>query len=156
MKIAIFGAGAIGGLVGVKLAMVGADVTFIARGPHLAAMQANGVTLKTGGETIVVHPRRVASAAEAGRQDYVLVTLKAHSLPGGAVEADRQAADGRPDSTLVTGGVNGVPYWYFSMAWTARGATGRSMSVDPGRCLVAVALPPSLGPWAVSSIRRRK
>ena len=63
MKIAIFGAGAIGGFLGVKLPPAGADVTFIARGPHLAAMQANGVTLISGGETITVHPRCVADAA---------------------------------------------------------------------------------------------
>jgi 2-dehydropantoate 2-reductase len=136
MKVAIFGAGAIGGLVGVKLAQAGADVTFIARGPHLAAMQANGVTLKTGGETIVVHPRCVASGQEAGRQDYVLVTLKAHSLPGAAPQI-AELMDG--DTTLVTA-VNGVPYWYFY------GQDGpyrdrRVESVDPGGKLWDV-LPP--------------
>lgn len=109
MKVAIFGAGAIGGMMGVKLAQAGADVTFIARGPHLAAMQANGVTMHSGGETIVVHPRCVASAAEAGAQDYVIVTLKAHSLPAAA--ADIASMMG-PHSALITG-VNGVPYWYF-------------------------------------------
>ena len=137
MKIAIFGAGAIGGLVGVKLAQAGADVTFIARGPHLAAMQANGVTLKTGGDTIVVHPRCVASAAEAGRQDYVLVTLKAHSLPGAAPEIAKLMD---ADSTLVTG-VNGVPYWYFyglDSPWRDRPVE----SVDPGGVLWT-SLPPS-------------
>ena len=137
MKIAIFGAGAIGGFVGVKLAMVGADVTIIARGPHLAAMQANGVTLKTAGETIVVHPRCVASAAEAGRQDYVLVTLKAHSLPGAAPEIAKLMD---ADSTLVTG-VNGVPYWYFyglDSPWRDRPVE----NVDPGGVLWGL-LPPS-------------
>ena len=109
MKIAIFGAGAIGGVLGVKLAQAGADVTFIARGPHLAAMQANGVTLRSGGETIVVHPRCVASAAEAGIQDYVVVTLKAHALPAAAPQIASMMG---PDSALVTG-INGVPYWYF-------------------------------------------
>ena len=109
MKIAIFGAGAIGGFLGVKLAQAGADVTFIARGPHLAAMQANGVTLRSGGETIVVHPRCVASAAEAGIQDYVVVTLKAHALPAAAPQIASMMG---PDSALVTG-INGVPYWYF-------------------------------------------
>jgi len=127
MKIAIFGAGAIGGLVGVKLAQVGADVTFIARGPHLAAMQAQGVTLKTGGETITVHPRCVEHAEEAGRQDYVLVTLKAHSLPSAAPEIAK-LMDG--NTTLVTG-INGVPYWYFygiDSPWRDRAVE----SVDPG------------------------
>ena len=69
MRIAIFGAGAIGGFLGVKLAASGADVTFIARGPHLAAMQANGVTLESGGKTITVRPRCLADTGEAGVQE---------------------------------------------------------------------------------------
>jgi 2-dehydropantoate 2-reductase len=109
MKVAIFGAGAIGGFMGVKLAQAGADVTFIARGPHLAAMQANGVTLQSGGETITVRPRCVGSAAEAGLQDYVVVTLKAHGLPSAAEQIATMMG---PDSALVTG-INGIPYWYF-------------------------------------------
>jgi 2-dehydropantoate 2-reductase len=127
LKIAIFGAGAIGGLVGVKLAAAGADVTFIARGEHLAAMRANGVTLKTGEETVTVHPRCVESGEAAGRQDYVLVTLKAHSLPGAAPQI---AASMAPDTTLVMA-VNGVPYWYFhglDGPWRDRPIE----SVDPG------------------------
>src|SRR6185312_4926796 len=100
MKVAIFGAGAIGGFMGVKLAQAGVDVTFIARGPHLAAMQANGVTLRSGGESVTVHPRCVASAAEAGVQDYVVVTLKAHSLTVAAPEIARMMG---PESALVTG-----------------------------------------------------
>ncbi len=137
MKIAIFGAGAIGGLLGVKLAVAGADVTFIARGPHLAAMQANGVTLKSGEETIVVRPRCIADAAEAGVQDYVVVTLKAHSLPAAAPDIAKMMG---PESALVTG-INGVPYWYFyglEGPWRDR----RVESVDPGGKLWDV-LPPS-------------
>lgn len=109
MKVAIFGAGAIGGFLGVKLAQAGADVTFIARGPHLAAMQASGVRLRSEGETVTVRPRCVGSAAEAGIHDYVVVTLKAHGLPGAA---DQIATMMGPDSALVTG-INGIPYWYF-------------------------------------------
>ncbi|MFO1028005.1 MAG: 2-dehydropantoate 2-reductase [Acetobacteraceae bacterium] len=127
MKIAIFGAGAIGGFMGVKLAEVGADVTFIARGPHLAAMQANGVELRSGGETITVRPRCVGSAAEAGIQDYVVVTLKAHGLPGAAEQIATMMG---PDSALVTG-INGVPYWYFyGLDSPYRDRVVRS--VDPG------------------------
>jgi 2-dehydropantoate 2-reductase len=109
MRIAIFGAGAIGGYLGVKLHQAGAAVTFIARGPHLAAMQANGVTLKSGGETVTVRPRCTGDAAEAGPQDYVVVTLKAHGLPPAAAQIARLMG---PETALVTG-VNGVPYWYF-------------------------------------------
>lgn len=133
MKIAIFGAGAIGGMIGVKLAQAGADVTFIARGPHLAAMQANGVTMHTGAETITVHPRCVASAAEAGLQDYVIVTLKAHSLPAAAPDIATMMG---PHSALVTG-VNGVPYWYFHGLEGPN--TGRHVeSVDPGGQLLKI------------------
>ena len=137
MKIAIFGAGAIGGFLGAKLAAAGAEVTVIARGPHLAAMQANGVTLRTAEGETVVHPRCVGSAAEAGIQDYVFVTLKAHSLPAAAPDIARMMG---PDSALVTG-INGVPYWYFY------GLDGpyrdrRVENVDPGGKLWDV-LPPA-------------
>jgi 2-dehydropantoate 2-reductase len=137
VKVAIFGAGAIGGLLGVKLAQAGVDVTFIARGPHLAAMQANGVTLRSGGGTIVVRPRCVANPADAGEQDYVVVTLKAHALPNAAPQIAKLMG---AHSTLVTG-INGVPYWYFY------GVDGPQRdrwveSVDPGGALWAV-LPPA-------------
>jgi 2-dehydropantoate 2-reductase len=72
-------------------------------------MQANGVTLRSGGESITVHPRCMASAEEAGVHDYVVVTLKAHSLPAAAPSV---AAMMGPDSAVVTG-INGIPYWYF-------------------------------------------
>ena len=130
MKIAVFGAGAIGGLLGVKLHQAGADVTFIARGPHLAAMQADGVTLLSEGETQTVRPRCIADPGEAGVQDYVFVTLKAHSLPGAAAQIATLMG---PDTTLVTG-INGVPYWYFyglDSPWRDR----RIESVDPGGLL---------------------
>jgi 2-dehydropantoate 2-reductase len=85
MRICIFGAGAIGGLMAAKLALKGeAEVTVIARGPHLAAMQADGLRLVSEGQEVVARPRCVASAEEAGPQDYVVVTLKAHSLAGAA------------------------------------------------------------------------
>ena len=137
MKVAIFGAGAIGGMMGVKLAQAGADVTFIARGAHLAAMQANGVVMHSGGETITVHPRCVGSAAEAGRQDYVIVTLKAHSLPAAAADI-ASMMDG--DSALITA-VNGVPYWYFH-GLEGPFAERRVESVDPGGVIWST-IPPS-------------
>ena len=137
MKVAIFGAGAIGGLMGVKLAQAGADVTFIARGPHLAAMQANGVTLVSGEARTVVHPRCLADPAEAGVQDFVVVTLKAHGLPGASPQIARMMG---PDSALVTG-INGVPYWYF-YGLDGPHRDRRVDSVDPGGRLWDV-LPPA-------------
>ena len=128
MKLCVYGAGAIGGLLGARLAQKGeVDVTFIARGPHLAAMQADGVTLISGGEKIVVRPRCVATAEEAGPQDYVLVTLKAHSLP----EAAPRMQPLLGPETAVVSAVNGVPWWYFYKLpgpWEDR----RVQSVDPG------------------------
>jgi 2-dehydropantoate 2-reductase len=138
MKICIFGAGAIGGLMGAKLAAKGdVDVTFIARGPHLAAMRDNGVKLISEGEERIVHPRCVESAAEAGPQDYVLVTLKAHSLPSAAKQMQPLLG---PDTAIVSA-VNGIPWWYFHGLGGAY--EGRIVqSVDPDG-QVSDLLPPS-------------
>ena len=109
MKVGIFGAGAIGGLLGARLAQSGIDVTFIARGPHLAAMQARGVELRDQTGSRMVRVRCLQNAADAGPQDYVIVALKAHSLPAAAESIAAMMGD---NSTLVTA-INGVPYWYF-------------------------------------------
>ena len=109
MRICIFGAGAIGGFMGAELALSGADVTLIARGPHLAAMKANGLKLIKGGEEKIAKVRCFETAAEAGPQDYVVITLKAHSVPG-VVPALKPLLS--PDTSIVWG-VNGVPWWYF-------------------------------------------
>jgi len=82
MKICVFGAGAIGGYMGVKLAQAGADVSLVARGPHLAAMQDKGLTLiEEDGAPQNVKVRASDNPADLGPQDYVIVTLKAHSVP---------------------------------------------------------------------------
>ncbi len=109
MKICIYGAGAIGAWLGVELSLAGEDVTLIARGPHLKAMQKNGVKLLIEGEEKIAHPKCVEDPAEAGPQDYVIITLKAHSLPG---IADKLGPLLGPDTAVVTG-VNGIPWWYF-------------------------------------------
>ena len=128
MKLCVYGAGAIGGLLGAKLAKKGdVEVTFIARGPHLAAMQSDGVTLVSEGERSTVRPRCVATAEEAGPQDYVVVTLKAHSLPDAAPRMQPLLG---PETAIVSA-VNGIPWWYFYKLpgpWEDR----RVESVDPG------------------------
>jgi 2-dehydropantoate 2-reductase len=137
MRIGIFGAGAIGGLLAARLTQAGAEVTVVARGPHLAAMQAHGLRLISGGETITTHPRCAADAEAAGEQDFVVVTLKAHALPGAAPAIARML--GR-EGTLVTG-VNGIPYWYFyGVDGPLRDRTLES--VDPGGVLWRT-LPPA-------------
>jgi 2-polyprenyl-6-methoxyphenol hydroxylase-like FAD-dependent oxidoreductase len=74
MKICIYGAGAIGGLLGAKLALSGQDVTLIARGPHLAAMKEKGLRLRIDGQELTAHPKVTDDPAKAGPQDYVIVT----------------------------------------------------------------------------------
>ena len=138
MKICIFGAGAIGGLMAAKLALKGdAEVTVIARGPHLAAMQSHGLRLVSEGQEVVTRPRCVASAAEAGPQDYVVVTLKAHSLPAAAEQMQPLLGP----ETAVVSAVNGVPWWYFHGIEGAH-AGRRVESVDPGG-IVTRLLPPA-------------
>jgi 2-dehydropantoate 2-reductase len=127
MKLCIFGAGAIGGLMAARLAAKGeVDVTVIARGPHLAAMQENGLRLISEGQETVVRPRCVASAEEAGPQAYVVVTLKAHSLPAAA----RQMRPLLGPETAVVSAVNGIPWWYF-YALPGPYQDRRVASVDP-------------------------
>ena len=81
MKICIFGAGAIGGYLGAKLAQAGAGVSLVARGPHLAAMKANGLRVIEAGGEFTVPVTASENPADLGPQDYVIVTLKAHSVP---------------------------------------------------------------------------
>jgi 2-dehydropantoate 2-reductase len=128
MKICIFGAGAIGGYMAVKLVQAGADVSLVARGPHLAAMRDNGLTLiEEDGQETTVAVRASDDPAELGVQDYVIVTLKAHSVP--PVVARMQPLIG-PNTTIVSG-VNGVPWWYFHGLEGPYQGT-RLASVDPG------------------------
>jgi 2-dehydropantoate 2-reductase len=137
VKLCVFGAGAIGGLMAAKLAAKGdAEVTVIARGPHLEAMQAKGLTLRSEGGESVVKVRAVASAAEAGPQDYIVVTLKAHSLPSAA----KQMQPLLGPETAVVSAVNGIPWWYFhQLPGPFQGR--RVESVDPGG-VVSELLPP--------------
>jgi 2-dehydropantoate 2-reductase len=127
VKICVFGAGAIGGYMGAKLAQAGADVSLVARGPHLAAMRENGLTLIEGGERTNMQVAVSDDPAELGPQDYVIVTLKAHSVP--PVVSRMQPLIG-PGTTIVSG-VNGVPWWYFHGIGGDLEGT-RLGSVDPG------------------------
>ena len=127
MKVCIFGAGAIGGYMGVKLAKAGADVSLVARGPHLAAMQEKGLTLIEEGETTTVPVTASDDPAALGVQDYVIVTLKAHSVPP---VVSKMAPLIGPNTTIVSG-VNGVPWWYFHKLEGPHEGT-RLQSVDPG------------------------
>jgi 2-dehydropantoate 2-reductase len=111
MKIAIIGAGAIGGYVGVKLALAGEDVTFVARGANLAAIRANGMKLVMP-DSSELHAKNVRATQDysaAGPQDLVILAMKAHQVE--AVADDVPKLFG-PQTSVVTM-QNGIPYWYF-------------------------------------------
>lgn len=134
MRITIVGAGAIGGYLGTRLALAGESVTFIARNRNLEAINANGFRLlmPDGTEQHTRALRAVRDPAEAGEQDAVLLTTKAHQvrelLPG------LRALLG-PQTTVVTM-INGVPWWYFQRLGGAY--DGRTLaSVDPDGALAA-------------------
>lgn len=127
MKICIYGAGAIGGYLGVQLHQSGADVSLIARGPHLAAMKANGLKLLTGGEEHVVQPRCTDNPSELGPQDFVIICLKAHSIPG-VIDSMKPLLGSH---TRIVTAVNGIPYWYFYKHGGAYEGTLLE-SIDPG------------------------
>ncbi len=127
-RICVFGAGAIGGYVGARLALKGeADVSLVARGAHLAAMTSNGLTLKQGGETQVVRPRVTDDPRQLGPQDFIILTLKAHGLAG--VIDQMMPLIGRDTAILFA--QNGIPWWYFHGIGGPLEGT-RLESVDPG------------------------
>jgi 2-dehydropantoate 2-reductase len=127
MKICIYGAGAIGGYLGVQLAQAGADVSLVARGAHLAAMRENGLKLLIGDEERVVRPQCTDDPAALGVQDYVIICLKAHSITG-VIEQMKPLLGSH---TRIVTAVNGIPYWYFYKHGNRhQGSTLES--IDPG------------------------
>ncbi|MFQ5775813.1 MAG: 2-dehydropantoate 2-reductase [Kiloniellaceae bacterium] len=111
MRICVVGAGAIGGLLGVKLSLSGNEVTLIDQGAHLEAMRKNGLKLimADGTEHVAKEARASARFEEAGPQDLVIVALKAHYI--GSVAPQMPALFG-PDTMVMTV-QNGLPWWYF-------------------------------------------
>lgn len=127
MKICIYGAGAIGGYLAAGLSEVeGVELSVVARGPHLAAIKANGLKLVSGEQTKVCHPRATSDPAEFGPQDYVIVCLKAHQAWQAAGQMEPLLG---PDTAVVTG-QNGVPWWY-TYGLGDRFGDLRIRSVDP-------------------------
>ena len=134
MKIAVVGAGAIGGYLGARLSLAGEDVTFIARNRNLAAINAHGfrLILEDGSQQDARAVRAVQDMADAGPQDVVLLTLKAHQLRDVLPQLRTLF---RPDTVVVTM-INGVPWWYFHKL--AGPFEGRSVaSVDPDGLIAA-------------------
>lgn len=136
-SICVFGAGAIGGLIAAKLEEAGTPVTVVARGPHGEALRGNGLRLVSGGRETVTRPRVADDPKQIGPQDYLVLTLKAHSL----LPAKEQLAPLIGPNTTIVAAVNGVPWWYtYKIGGEFDGR--RIESVDPGGMLTA-ALPPS-------------
>jgi 2-dehydropantoate 2-reductase len=134
MKIAIIGAGAIGGYVGVRLALAAEAVTFIVRGANLEAIRANGMKLvmADGCEHVARNVTATNDYAAAGEQDIVILAMKAHQVE--AVADDLPLLFG-PETVVVTM-QNGIPFWYF---YKQGGALAGSVvrSVDPNGVLAA-------------------
>lgn len=128
MKTAVIGAGAIGGLVGARLALAGEDVTFIVRGDNLKAIRANGITLiePDGRRRIAKAVRATDDYTEAGVQDVIILALKAHQVETVADHVPKLFGPG----TVVVTMQNGIPYWYFHEHGGALAGTNLK-SVDP-------------------------
>jgi 2-dehydropantoate 2-reductase len=133
MRVCVVGAGSIGGLIGVHLARRGHEVTLIVRGANLAAVRANGMTVidEDGSE----HTERLAVTdriADAGKQDLVILGMKAHQVA--AVVPELPAL--YDDDTMVMTAQNGIPWWYFQKHGGP--FDGRHLqSVDPGGVIAA-------------------
>ena len=126
MKICIYGAGAIGGYLGVMLKLAGADVSLIARGAHLEAIRKNGLKLLIGGEEKLARMPAASDPAELGPQDYVIVALKSHQ----AWEVAEQMKPLFGPHTAVVTAQNGIPWWYFH-GFEGQYANLQLQSVDP-------------------------
>jgi len=110
MKVCVVGAGAIGGLLAVKLAFAGNTVSVIDRGPHLAAIKNKGLHLHwQDGSTWKGNVKAVEHSADAGEQDLVVLAVKAYDLESVAADIDHLLGD----ETIVVTVQNGIPWWYF-------------------------------------------
>ena len=109
MKICIYGAGGIGGYLAGKLHQAGAEVSLVARGPHLSAIQENGLAVISEGDRHVFDLPATDDPGSLGPQDYVIVTLKAPSVLGALQGIGTLLG---PETAVVTA-QNGIPWWYF-------------------------------------------
>jgi len=147
MKISVVGAGAIGGYMGVKIAEQGHRVSLVARGPHLAAIQKNGLTLRQDGrETCIRDVFASSDITECKTQDIVLLTLKSHQIT--PIIDDLSTLFG-PDTVMITL-QNGIPWWYFQrnggefqnrIVETVDPGGVLANSIDPKRIIGCIAYP---------------
>ncbi|MCW2239827.1 ketopantoate reductase family protein [Azospirillum canadense] len=152
MKVCVYGAGAVGGHIAGRLMRAGADVSVIARGPHLAAIKDHGLLIEAKDGDFHGRPKASDDARDIGEQDVVIVSVKAPSLP--------QIADGlRPllgVDTRVVFAMNGIPWWYFHAHGGALDGT-RLARIDPDdRIWTAVAPERVVGAIAYTACTVRK
>jgi 2-dehydropantoate 2-reductase len=130
MRIGIFGAGAVGGYLAGYLSRGGAEISVVARGAHLAAIRASGLTVETPNDTLTARVAASDEPADLGQQDMVLVAVKAPALPD--VAATIAPLLGR--DTAVAFVMNGIPWWYFHAHGGARDGH-RLPALDPDGAL---------------------
>jgi 2-dehydropantoate 2-reductase len=136
MRFLIAGAGAIGAYIGARMAQAGFEVTLFARGPHLRAMQAHGVLVKSGEGDFVARPTIASSLEEVGPVDVVFLGVKAHALPQIAPQLKKVLG---PETTVVST-QNGIPWWYFQ-GFGGEYEGLRLERVDPGGVISAAIEP---------------
>ena len=137
MRICIFGAGAVGGHLAARFAAAGHEVSVLARGAHLEAMNARGIELRSGDEVVQAKVRGSDRASALGRQDIVFTTLKANLLP---LLAENAAPLLGPD-TPVAFVQNGIPWWYAQGLGKERPAPPDLSRLDPGGALARAIVP---------------
>ena len=137
MKICVYGAGVIGGILASAIQRAGHDVSVIARGKHLEAIQQTGLTVRAPGRVEVTRPRAVADPGELSAQDLVIVATKTPSLPDVAARIGPLISQ----NTFVAFAVNGI-FWFYGDGFTPGGKALDLSRLDPGGALHA-AIPPS-------------
>ena len=149
MKVCVVGAGAIGGLLGVKLALLGGhEVTLIARGAHLEAIRQQGLKLimNDGSEHVANNVHATSDMRSCGAQDLVILALKAHQIPPVVDEVCSLIGE----NSIVLTTQNGLPWWYFQRHGGVHdGKTLRTLDphgeltkrVDPAKIIGCIAYP---------------
>jgi 2-dehydropantoate 2-reductase len=130
MKICIYGAGAVGGLIAARLAQAGHEVSVVARGAHLTAILKDGLRILSEGKQSAVRLRANNDPEKLGPQDCVIVAVKGQSLPEVAAGMAPLLGD---DTSIVTA-MNGVPWWFFDRLAFGGGKLHLE-SMDPGGAL---------------------
>jgi 2-dehydropantoate 2-reductase len=133
MRICIFGAGAVGSHLAVRLARAGNEVSCVMRGPHLAAVKQNGLTLRVGSDEFKASVKASDNPADLGPQDVVISTLKATGVAALATGAKPLLGD----DTAIIFAQNGIPWWYDIGLPKEHPATPDLAFLDPGGALRA-------------------